>query len=184
MPSYGNRQQLRLKDFDYSQLGVYFVTVYVQHRRCLFGDMLDGQMVLGDAGQMIGYCWYQLENKFPSIHLDQFTRMPNHIHGLRIVEDDLQVVPALGEPGVSKGKPTGSPLQNADLIRIVQWFRTRTTNAYIQGVRQSGWPAFSKHLWQCSFYDHIGREESLVRYPPIHSLQPAPLGNRRGESHP
>lgn len=135
---------MRLKGHDYSQPGAYFVTVCVQHQRCLFGDALDGQMRLNAAGEMVWYWWYELKNKFPNIQLDEFIVMPNHAHGIihivSPVGDDTRVVPAAGESDDSQGEHIGSPLQNANLIGVMQWFKTMTTNAYIRGSNNRAGP--------------------------------------------
>ncbi len=79
-PSVHHRQSIRLKGYDYSQQGLYFVTICVRSRLCLFGEIKDGEMILNDAGIMI-YKWYvELENKFNDIKCLEHVVMPNHFH--------------------------------------------------------------------------------------------------------
>jgi REP-associated tyrosine transposase len=145
-----HRRSPRLSDYDYSQEGAYFVTVCVQGRLCLFGEVVDGNMRFNPAGQMIGKWWGELERKFPSVKIDEyFVVMPNHFHGIIFM-------PELSSPA-AEGGHAGPPLQ-----RIVQWFKTMTTNEYIHGVKEHGWPQFQRSLWQRSFYDQVIRDESSL----------------------
>ena len=52
-PNIHNRRSIRLKGYDYSQAGLYFITICVQNRKCLFGDVIAGKMILNDAGRMV-----------------------------------------------------------------------------------------------------------------------------------
>jgi hypothetical protein len=136
------RHSIRLRGYDYSQAGAYFVTVCTQNRQCLFGEIADGEMRLNDAGQMIERWWYELMNKFPESETDEHIVMPNHFHGIVItVGADLRVCPESGRThrsapttGIHPSAPTG-----ADLPRIIQWFKTMTTNEYVRGVKQHEW---------------------------------------------
>ncbi|MGB9856402.1 MAG: hypothetical protein ACPLKS_07705, partial [Caldisericum exile] len=150
-PNHHHRRSIRLRGYDYSQQGAYFVTIVTQNRINLFGHVVDGEMILNDAGKMIEKWYFELMNKFPDIQCDQYIIMPNHIHfiiinvgaDLRVCPDDmgehigspLRVFPddmgehvgspqrwETGEHG-NMGEHVGSPLH-----KIVQWFKTMTTN--------------------------------------------------------
>ena len=165
-PAIHHRRSIRLRGYDYSQAGAYFVTICTQDRTCLFGEPLDGEMRLNEAGKMIERWSIKLENKFPDIQCDTFVCMPNHVHFIVVtVGEDLRVCHGNIHPsniypdGIKKGEHTGSPLQ-----RLVQWFKTMTTNEYIRGVKNQQWPPFNKKLWQRNYWEHIIRdEESLNR---------------------
>ena len=145
-----HRNSPRLSGYDYSQEGAYFVTVCVQGRLFLFGKIVDGNMRLNPAGQIIGKWWRELERKFPSLKIyEYYVVMPNHFHG-------IVFIPEPSSPS-TEGGHTGPPLQ-----RIVQWFKTMTTNEYIHGVKEHGWPQFKGSLWQRSFYDHVIRDEASL----------------------
>ena len=79
------RRSLRLKAYDYPRAGAYFVTVVVQGRPLLFGDVVDGEMRLNDAGKMAQRVWEEMPGRFPTIDTDAFVVMPNHIHGIIVV---------------------------------------------------------------------------------------------------
>ena len=71
--------------YDYSQAGAYFVTICVQMQQCLFGSVVKEEMRLNDAGNLVRAIWQALPTRFPSIELDQFVVMPNHIHGIILI---------------------------------------------------------------------------------------------------
>lgn len=93
-PNIHNRRSIRLKGYDYSQPGLYFVTICVQHRKCLFGEISKGQLKLNNAGKMVHAEWEKLPLRFPNIRLHEFVVMPNHFHAiLEIVRATLVVAP-------------------------------------------------------------------------------------------
>jgi len=171
-PDIHHRRSLRLKGYDYSQAGAYFVTICTQNRECLFGHIADGEMVLNDPGRMVEKWYGELKRKFADIVCDQFAIMPNHIHfviqtgvgaDLRVCPDtDLRVCPdtdagehILGGEQTLTGEHIGSPLRT-----VIQWFKTMTTNEYIRGVKQNGWSTFPGKLWQRNYYEHIVRNKN------------------------
>lgn len=184
-PAKHHRRSIRLRGYDYSQAAPYFVTLCVQDYLCLFGDVIDGEMVPNDAGSMVEKWWRELENKFSGVRLDRFRVMPNHLHGILVIMgtgmdmvatfgiglDDLDIDNADANEGivasktVSSGEQIDQPLRaQPTLGDVIQWLKTMTTNEYIRGVRQLGWPAFNGKLWQRDYFDHIVRNpESLDR---------------------
>ena len=142
MPKIYNRRSIRLKEYDYSQCGAYFITVCTKNRECYFRN--------NSVKEMIQKWWAELPNKFQNVELDEFVIMPNHIHGIvAIVGADLCVC-----PNEKMGEHTGSPLP-----KIVQWFKTMTTNECIQNIKQFEWEPFCGKLWQRNYYEHIIRNE-------------------------
>lgn len=81
-PDKHHRRSIRLKHYDYSTPGHYFVTICLQNRACLLGNIVAGQMHLNDAGHMVQKNWIDLPQRFPHIALDEFVIMPNHFHGI------------------------------------------------------------------------------------------------------
>src|SRR5262245_24134605 len=86
-PQKPHRRSIRLKGYDYSSEGAYFITVETQGRECLYGEIVDREMVLNDAGQMILKWWNELTHKFPNIELGESVVMPNHFHGIIFIID-------------------------------------------------------------------------------------------------
>lgn len=165
-PDIHHRRSIRLRGYDYSQAGMYFVTVCTQERLCLFGDVAEGEMRLNDAGLMIERWYFDLKNKFPDIQCGEFVCMPNHVHAIVTnVRADVGADPCVrpdlpaqtGDAGQTHGSaPTGA---GTSLSRVVQWFKTMSTNEYIRGVEQNGWQPFPAKLWQRNYYEHIIRDE-------------------------
>ena len=76
------RRSIRLRGYDYTRPGAYFVTICTHNRECLFGKIIDGEMVLNHAGQMVLDVWNEIPKYYPGIVIDAFQIMPNHIHGI------------------------------------------------------------------------------------------------------
>ena len=174
-PERHHRRSIRLKEYDYSQVGAYFITIVTQDRACLFGEIMDGKMHLNDAGRMVEKGWLELNRKFPTIETDEYIVMPNHFHGIVvIVGADLRVCPdtTVGAdlcvcPNVMETDPRVYPCElgahaGAPLPSIIQWFKTMTTNEYIRGVKTSGWLPFRGRLWQRNYYEHIIRDDESL----------------------
>jgi len=85
-PQRHHRRSIRLRGYDYTQPGAYYVTIVTQERECLFGEVVDGKMRLNRAGQVARREWERLPCRFPHIRLDAFIVMPNHIHGIIIID--------------------------------------------------------------------------------------------------
>ena len=81
-PRRHNRRSMRLKGYDYSRTGLYFITICCHQQKCLFGDVIDGEMRLNAAGIIAKDCWLSIPDHFPNVVLHQFVVMPNHIHGI------------------------------------------------------------------------------------------------------
>jgi len=79
------RKNIRLQDYDYSTEGGYFITIVTKDRQSLFGNIVDGEMVLNEYGRIVESTWKDLINHNPNIGLDEFVVMPNHVHGIVII---------------------------------------------------------------------------------------------------
>ena len=97
-PDHHRRRSLRLNGYDYTQSGAYFVTVVVQGRSLLFGDVVGGKMRLNDAGEMVQRVWEEIPDRFPRVEVDSFVVMPNHIHGIIVLNKSVGA-PLVGAPG-------------------------------------------------------------------------------------
>ena len=132
------KNSLRLKNYDYSRNGAYFITICTQNREHLFGEIKNGEMILNDAGNMIKRWYYELENKFINVKALDMVIMPNHIHFILIII---------------------SMKENISIPKMIQWFKIMTTNEYIRGVKSNIYPPFQKRIWQRNYYEHIIRNE-------------------------
>jgi len=81
-PNIHRRRSLRLKNYNYSQSGLYFITVCTQDRIELFGEIKNGKMILNDYGRIIQIHWQEIPKHYPDIKLLEYVIMPNHIHGI------------------------------------------------------------------------------------------------------
>ena len=110
----GRRRSLLLQAYDYAQTGAYFVSITVQERLCLFGEISDERMCLNEAGRMVGRAWEELPQRFPTIQTDAFVVMPNHLHGIILIDwsppTESANAPAAAQPA---GIPVGAPLVGA-----------------------------------------------------------------------
>ncbi len=152
-----NRRSIRLKDYDYSQPGFYFVTICIEDRKCRFGSIIDGEMHLSGEGQIVQSVWEMLPQRFPTVQLDGFVIMPNHIHGiLELTElpDDLS--PASRVP-VRFQKPMQEAKKKAArpvLGKVVRYFKGFATHE----IHKMGKPDFE---WQRNYYESVLRNEKI-----------------------
>lgn len=87
-PQIHHRRSIRLKGYDYTQAGLYFITICCQDRICRFGHIENGEMILNDFGQIAFDEWIKLSERFTNFELDVFQIMPNHIHGIILLNDE------------------------------------------------------------------------------------------------
>jgi REP element-mobilizing transposase RayT len=152
------RKSLRLSGYDYSRAGAYFVSICTKDQKCLFGEIVNQEIVLNEPGRMITTGWNELAQRFSRIELIEHVIMPNHIHG---------IIAIVGVPLVGTRKPIGDssnradtrPAPTAGLGDIVGAFKSITTHEYIRGVRQYEWTPFPGKLWQRNYYEHVVRNE-------------------------
>ena len=147
------RKSIRLKNYDYSSNGYYFVTICTQNREKLFGEIV-GATLRGrpnNPDKIIVKWLLESENKFKDIKIDEYIVMPNHIHF--IIKRTGDHTGSTGDHIGSTGDHTGSPL----LRDIIGWFKTMSTNEYIAGVKDGRFMPFKGRLWQRNYYEHIIR---------------------------
>ena len=164
-----HRYSIRLPGYDYSQAGAYFVTIVTQGRECLFGEVVDGEMVLNHNGQIVQKWWDDLPICFPAVETGAFVIMPNHVHGIiAIVDDRRGAVPAPCAPTEEQavetmfenfgGEQDGGetpPLRRPKLGQIVAYFKHKSTkeiNSFETGE-------IVAKVWQRNYFDHIIRDE-------------------------
>ena len=149
-----HRRSLRLRGFNYSSEGAYFVTICTQNRECLFGGVVDGEMRLNDVGRVVQIVWNGLSERFPNVELDAFVVMPNHVHGILVIVGAGQALPV---KGAASSAPTGSV--SSTLMKLLRTFKSISAIQVNRLLSSSGQP-----FWQRNYYEHIIRnEESLNR---------------------
>jgi len=149
-PELHNRRSIRLSEYDYTKGGAYFVTICTANRECLFGQVLEGEMHVNEFGKVVLECWEWLSKPYSYATLDARILMPNHLHGIIVINDDDS------QKGGSRTAPTIFP-KRKPLGRLVGAFKTVSTKR-INELRQT--PGFA--LWQRNYYEHIIRNENSL----------------------
>ena len=153
-----HRRSIRLKNYDYSSQGAYFITIVTQNRECIFGEIINGSMHLNDYGKIIQHCWLEILNNFPNAQLDEFVIMPNHVHGIIFIlensESDSNINRANDIVGANdysplRNRPCGTSKKIGSIVRgfkigVTKWFREHT-DIY--------------NVWQRNYYERIIRND-------------------------
>lgn len=135
-------------DFDYSSNNLYFVTSCTKDKICFFGEISDGAMVLNELGEIADQQWQWLINRYPYLISHVFVVMPNHIHGILEINDDLNNYD-------ETNKWTGRDLS-------LQWQRTKSLSELMGAYKTTTskkihFMGHNDFVWQRSFHDHIIR---------------------------
>ncbi|MEO8343864.1 MAG: transposase [Gallionella sp.] len=156
-PGIHRRSSIRLKGYDYSQAGAYFVTICAHDRKCLFGDVgarravpnLALEMVLNNLGEIVVAEWLKTARVHPTIELGEFVVMPNHFHGILILRGDEGT--ARRAPTVERfGKPTVGTVPT-----MIRSFKSAVTKCINEIRNTPGAP-----VWQRNYYEHVIRDEA------------------------
>jgi REP element-mobilizing transposase RayT len=175
-PNIHHRRSIRLKGFDYSQTGLYFITLCVQDRICLFGKIADDEILLNDFGIIVWENWEKLPERFPNVKLDVFQIMPNHIHGIIHVGATLAVAQnarndavahndAIGAGAIRAGaSPAPTRTGSKTVGDIVGAYKSLVANDCLKIFKQKNVDERMGKLWQRNYYEHIiGDEQSYQR---------------------
>lgn len=147
-PNKHHRRSIRLKGYDYSQSGLYFITICVKNNACLFGEIVNGVLLLNDAGKMVETEWTKLPDRFKNIELHEFIVMPNHFHAI------LEIVGATLMDAQNADEPVKKTVGD-----MVGAFQSIVTVEYIRGVKNNDWQPFDRKLWHRNYWEHIIRNE-------------------------
>ncbi len=148
------RKSTRLKGYDYSNAGWYFVTICTNKKINFFGKITDGKMKLDKLGEIAQDTWKQIPNHYPEVKLDYFQIMPNHIHGILIIDNIGDVRRNyVGEGHQNNvGEGHALPLRKHSLTNIIGSFKSAVTKSANENK-------FINFKWQRSFYERIIRNE-------------------------
>ena len=166
------RKRLRLKEYDYSQPGAYFVTICTKDREHRFGEIVNVEMRANGLASVVQSCWDDLPKHYPNVELDEFVIMPNHVHGIIVILDEPITVgepsvgdgpiPSLDRPmvGATSRRPqTGAGRPRPYLGNVVGYFKYQSARRINEINNTPGTP-----FWQRGYYDHIKRDDrSLTR---------------------
>jgi putative transposase len=162
-PQRHQRQSIRLKEYDYTQPGAYFVTSVTRQRACLFGDIHNGTMVLNAFGQIADECWRAIPEHFPAVELGAYVIMPNHVHGIIIIN----AVGVTESVGTTHAEPVGARqadngtgaallrpnVQPGSLGAIVRSYKSAVSYRIHKEHNATG-------IWQRNYYEHIIRTDA------------------------
>lgn len=174
-----NRNSPRLKNWDYGTNASYFVTICTRNRENFFGDIVGDKMLLSDIGQEAEKYWQEIPDQFPFVILGEHIVMPNHVHGIVIIDkpcdghsatgndainhdaiekDAINCVPTVATADGGRNRQHGgitgkhNPMMQENLSRILRWYKGRVT------FETRKLPVcFSL---QPRFHDHIIRDEA------------------------
>lgn len=154
-PQRHHRRSIRLKEYDYTQPGAYFVTICAHGRAPLFGDVVDGEMRLNEYGEIVRAEWFKTAQlrSHVVLHEDEFVVMPNHIHGIIWIVDD---VGATRRVAPTKTNPPAGPAPGS-IGAIVGQFKSAVTRRINQ---RRGTPGV--RVWQRNYHEHIIRHERAL----------------------
>ena len=149
-PQVHHRRSIRLKGYDYTQPGAYFVTMVTQGRECLLGEVAGTEIRLLRSGTIAQRAWLDLPRHYPHVQLDEFCIMPNHLHGIVVLTNDRRGGSIQVKEGMSDSNQTRPYLP--EIVRAFKSFSARRINA----LRHTpGIP-----VWQRNYYEHIVRDEA------------------------
>ncbi len=145
-PNKHHRRSIRVKGYDYSKPGWYYVTVCTNDRKFLFGEVVREQMRTSKLGDIAGECWNEIPKHFPRAALDVSIVMPNHLHGIIILSEDLLAVQA--RHGVPRREPRpgvfAQPVAGSLGVIVAQFKQAVTRRANLP-----------ERIWHRNYYEHI-----------------------------
>ncbi len=159
-PEFHHRRSIRLKGYDYTQPGAYFVTLIVQNRRELFEEIVDGHITLSEIGNLVRATWLKLPASHP-IRLDEWGIMPEHLHGIiwimgegrgEAFGNESFETSATLKPNASPQRPRGT--QPRSLNAIIQNFKSISTRKINAALKTPG-----ENIWQRDYFERIIRDE-------------------------
>lgn len=141
----------RLQNYDYSSNGYYFITICTKNREHYFGEITNDKIQLSKIGKIVQKYWLEIPKHFPFVKLNEFVVMPNHVHGILIIEYSVET-PKLGVSTTSTNLGVSTTLKTKITIGVIinQYKRACTMYAKINKIN---------FTWQPRFYDHIIRNE-------------------------
>ena len=160
-----HRRSIRLQNYDYSQAGVYFITICIHKKACVFGNVANGEMILNKQGRIVSECWHDLSNHFSGIESDTFTIMPNHLHGIIVLHNCRGLInQTLTNKIPTDQNRTNQTSTNWILMKnpeqtvgkIIRHFKARAS-------KQQHDHGFYGFRWQRNYHEHIIRSENKLQ---------------------
>ena len=152
----------RLKNWDYGSNGAYFITICTQNREHFFGEIVETQFIASEIGTLAEKFWMEIPQHFPYIELGNFVVMPNHVHGILIIDKNvktLQCNVSENESPVETLHCNVSTNKNEQMANISPKSGTISTilRSYKSVVTKNARFIHAEFGWQPRFHDHIIR---------------------------
>jgi putative transposase len=169
-PMRHHRRSIRLKGYDYTAVGIYYVIICSYRYQYLFSEVADNKMSLNDTGTIAEACWLAMPEHFPGVSLDEWIIMPNHIHGIIVINEEESVRATHASPvHIQSSSPMPAGPKRRSVGAIVGSFKLDAAKLINE---QRGTPGAT--VWQRNYYEHIVRDEAdLVRIQLYITANPA-----------
>ncbi len=149
----------RLKNWDYGANGAYFITICTQNRDHFFGEIIEKQFIASEIGTLAEKYWMEIPQHFPFVELGNFVVMPNHVHGILIIDKnggfvdggfvETRLIASLPTPKIGGITGENNPMIQDNISRIIRWYKGRCSFEMRKIHADFG--------WQSRFHDHIIR---------------------------
>ncbi len=149
------KNSLRYTGRDYSLPGKYFVTICTADRTKWFGCVINGEMHLSEIGQIASRMWYEIPDHFPYISLDAFVVMPNHIHGIIIINRFVKPLVALHATPLPQRDDTPEINETMASISPKSGSLSVVVRSYKSAVAKHSHKLDSRFSWHRNFHDNI-----------------------------
>jgi len=162
-PEKHHRRSIRLKHYDYSQPGCYFLTMCTRNGECIFGEISENGMKLNAFGEIVQLYWNKIPQRYPKTESVAFVVMPNHVHGIVCIPDARDnIVRAVHDAKRRSQSPLPkSPLpktrRNMLIPKLVGWFKMNTAKLINQIRKTRG-----ISVWQRNYWEHVIRNEKSM----------------------
>jgi putative transposase len=154
----------RAQWWDYGWNGAYFITICTQNREHFFGEIVNGKMILSNTGVIADILWHEILNHAPFVELGDFVVMPNHIHGILILDKPDGDAHRNGRNLVGTGHALALPANPIIGQKRFQNIGKNTVSSIIGSYKSAVTKHANRHGfengWQARFHDHIIRNDS------------------------
>ena len=149
-PKKHHRRSIRIKAYDYTRPGGYFITIVTYQRNCIFGNIVNEEMQLNALGTIVDECWYAIPDHFPNIELGAYVVMPNHVHGIIVINENGMATNSSPFVGARHASPLPRGVKPHSIGALVGSFKSAVTKRIGRELNATG-------VWQRNYYEHVIR---------------------------
>ena len=151
-----DRRSIRLPEYDYSQSGIYAVTICAYNKKCLFGGVSNEIMEMNEIGRLVSACWQEIPKQLHYVDLLDYIVMPNHLHGIIIIDNDGRIM-GTASRAHTRTEAFGKPSRDS-LPTIIRSYKSGVTRRINQP-----YPDLYSRIWQRGYYERVVRNEKELR---------------------